>query len=83
MKYHRLHDSALQCIILDDTIFHGQLNAFITRSEPLEYQGIQFNFQSLKVLSRYLDPQFQVTENLCDLRKLSPTIYQCFKIESI
>ena len=24
-----------------------------------------FNFQSLKVVSRYRDPQFQVTENLC------------------
>ena len=83
MKYHRLHGSGLQCIILDDDIFHGQLKAFITRSEPLEYQGIQFNFQSFEVLSRYLDTQFQVTKNLCDLQNLSPTIYQCFKIESI
>ena len=41
------------------------------------------NFQSLEVVSRYRDPQLQVTENLCDLRNLGPNIYDCFKIESI
>ena len=34
-------------------------------------------------MSRYRDPQLQVTENLCDLRNLSPNIYQCFKIEGL
>ena len=34
-------------------------------------------------MSRYRDPQLQVTENLCDLQILSPNIYHCFKIESI
>ena len=34
-----------------------------------------FNFQSLVVVSRYRDPQLQVTENLCDLRNLIPDIY--------
>ena len=41
------------------------------------------NFQSLEVLSRYRDTQLQVTENLCDLRNLSPNIYQRFTIEGI
>ena len=41
------------------------------------------NFQPLEVVSRYRDPQLQVTENLCDLRNLGANIYQCFKIESI
>ena len=40
------------------------------------------NFQSLEVVSRYRDPQLQVTENLCFLWNLSPNIYQCFKIAS-
>ena len=30
--------------------------------------------QSLEVVSRYRDPQLQVTENLCYLRSLSPNI---------
>ena len=34
-------------------------------------------------MSRYRDPQLQVTENLSDLQNLSPNIDQCFKIESI
>ena len=42
-----------------------------------------FNFQPREVVSRYRDPQLQVTENLCYLRNSSPNIYQCFKIESI
>ena len=29
-------------------------------------------------MSRYRDPQLQVTEHLCDLRNLSPNIYLCF-----
>ena len=34
-------------------------------------------------MSRYRDPQLQVTESLCYLQNLSPNIYQCIKIESI
>ena len=30
-------------------------------------------------MSRYRDPQLQVTENLCDLRNLIPDIYQVFQ----
>ena len=41
------------------------------------------NCQSLEVVSRYRDPQLQVTENLCSLWNSRPNIYQCFKIESI
>ena len=41
------------------------------------------NFQSLEVVFRYRDTQLQVTENVCDLWNLSPSIYQCFKIEGI
>ena len=33
------------------------------------------NFQSLEVVSRYRDPQLRVTENLCDLRNVSPNIF--------
>ena len=42
-----------------------------------------FNFQSLEVVSRYCDPQLQVTEILSYLWNLKPSIYQFFKIESI
>ena len=42
-----------------------------------------FYFQPLEVVSRYRDPQLQVTGNLGYLRNLSPNIYQCFKIENI
>ena len=41
------------------------------------------NFHSPEVVSRYRDTQLQVSENLCDLRKLNRNIYQYFKIESI
>ena len=34
-------------------------------------------------MSRYREPQLQVTENVCDLCYLGPNIYQCFKIEGI
>ena len=34
-------------------------------------------------MSRYRDPQLQVTENSCNLWNWSPNIYQCFKIEGI
>ena len=44
---------------------------------------LNFNFQSLEVVSRYRDTQLQVIENLCDLWNLSPNIYQCFKTEGI
>ena len=50
---------------------------------PQSTQLRNLNFQSLEVVSRYRDPQLQVTENLFYLRKLSPDTYQCFKIESI
>ena len=40
---------------------------------------LNLNCQSFEAVSRYRDPQLQVTENLCDLRNLSPNIDQCFK----
>ena len=32
-------------------------------------------------MSHYCDTQLQVTENVGDLCKLSPNLYQCFNIE--
>ena len=42
---------------------------------------------SIKILghlkSRYRDTQLQVTENICDLKNLSPKIYHYFEILNI
>ena len=46
----------------------------------LSTELFNLNFQSLEAVSRYRDPQFQVTENLCGLLNLSPNIYQCVRI---
>ena len=32
-------------------------------------------------MSRYRDPQLQVTENVCYLGNLGPNIYQCFNFK--
>ena len=58
-------------------------NCHIFHINPWSTEIRNLNFQSLAVVSRYRDPQLQVTENLCYLWNLSPNIYQCFKIESI
>ena len=50
---------------------------------PQSTEIFNLNFQSHEVVSRYRDPQLQVTEIFCDLRNLSPKIYQCFKIGGI
>ena len=50
---------------------------------PQSTELFNLNFRSLKVVSRYRDPQLQVTENLCDLRNLGLNIYHYFKIEGI
>ena len=47
---------------------------------PWTTELFNLNFQSLEVVSRYLDPQLQVTEKLCDLQNIGPNIFQCFKI---
>ena len=39
------------------------------------------NFQSLQVVSRYRDPQPEVTENYLDLRKLGHNVYCCHRLE--
>ena len=49
-------------------LIHTVINPWSTELRNL-------NFQPLEVV--------QVPKNLCDLRNLSPNIYQCFKIESI
>ena len=49
---------------------------------PYNTELLNLNFHSLEVVSRYRDPQVQVTENLCYLWNLSPNKYQCIKIES-
>ena len=49
----------------------------------LKVKIFNLNFHSLEVVSRYRDPQLQVSENLCYLENESPKICQCFKIEII
>ena len=64
------------------TLLHvlGQQTQYINLQST---ELFNFNFQSLKVVSRKRDPQLQVTENMCDLWNLSPNTYQCFKIWGI
>ena len=49
---------------------------------PYNTELFNLNFHSLEVVSRYRDPQVQVTENLRYLWNLIPNKYQCIKIES-
>ena len=56
--------------------WHLHLNPWSTKRRNL-------HFQPLEVVSRYRDPQLQVTENVCYLWNLTLNIYQCFKIEGI
>ena len=50
---------------------------------PWSTKKFNLNFQSLEVVSRYRDPQLQVTEILGDSLNVSPYLYQCFRIGSI
>ena len=45
---------------------------------PRNTELFNLNFQALEVVSRYRDPQLQVTENWWYLWNLSPNIYQSF-----
>ena len=47
---------------------------------PWSTELSNLNFQPPEIVSRYRNPQLQVTENLCSL---SSNTYQCLKIESI
>ena len=59
------------------------LNNPLLSITPTALDLFNLNFQSLEVVSRYRDPQLQVTENYCDLGNLGLKIYQCFKIKDI
>ena len=53
----------------------------------MKYQNMvifnPYNFQSLEVVSRYRDPQLQVTKYVCDWGNFTPTLYECFKISNL
>ena len=50
-------------------------------ASPFPPDLYNLNFQTLEVVSRYRDPQLQVTENLCYSRNFSPNIDHCFNAE--
>ena len=53
------------------------------RFNPSGTDLFNLNFQSLEIVSRYRDPQLQVTENLGDLWNSSSIIYHVSRFKNI
>ena len=50
---------------------------------PLAAKLLNWNFQSLEVVSRWRDPQLQVTENYSDFTKMEVNCFQILLIDVI
>ena len=53
-----------------------KVNPHDVRVNPLTAKLINFNFHSLEVVSRWRDPQLQVSENYSDLTKWRSTLFK-------
>ena len=49
---------------------------YVSVSQPLDRQIIQLKFHPLEVVSRWRDPQLQVSEKISDFTKLRLTIFK-------
>ena len=54
----------------------GQRRRRLATINPLTSELLNFNFHPLEVVSRWRDPQLQVSENYSDLTKLRSTVFK-------